>query len=411
MRVVRNFIRESLRDLDESSLFLPLALLNAIEQEHQAEPLELRELFAGNLAGEKFSAIAHELDPDFVVISDNSRDNLCLIKKYSGSNIESSKLMSLLSARKIQTNDVTLIDDIVTDTEGWKSSPKLIDYFKAQVAKDSAEVYPSSTIPGDLVAQQYVRDDFYIVPRDIKKFKLPTHLSTDKAKEELEAGDCALSVKETVSFTFNKPVTSKEWALAATCWYSYSTSTAVQGLAGAVGALLGGWFGLGVGIVAADVLLRIPVMIWAHKTGKKVLLYANALYCIIILAFESFAAFKLLKVEKETARLTQAATKAKSAARASVASGGSAARGMTDAAVSKIQLADLQRASSGLAWDQVKILLARWAAEMIIGLTADPNVNIDDIVALFDDPDHLESLVNESQKDLKSYVEKLYPEI
>lgn len=405
--------------MNESSLAIPALLFQAMEQEHQAQPKRLQALFAGNLADKKFSAIGHGLEPDFVVISDNTKSALCLIKKYSQSNIDLPLLVSRLGARKIRTSDIDMIDDIGTGTEGWQGSPELLDKFRSQVARDSAEIYPSARNSADLVAQEFIRDDFYLVPRDIKQFKLPTFLATQEAKEKLAAGECALSVAEAVTITFNEPVTSKKWALAVTCWYAYATSLKVQALAGATGAVLGGlagglrgaFAGAVGGAVAADVLLRIPVMIWAHKTGKKTILYANAAYCIIVIAFETLAAFKAIKASKEISKLGQAAAAAKTGARAGARSGGGAARGMTDAARANIKIADIKAAESGLAFDQIKVLLARFAAELVTGLVADPNLDTAALAAIFEDPDRLETLVGESQKVVKDYVDGLYPDI
>ena len=420
MNSIRYFIRESIQNIDESSLALAAALFNSAERIHQnAPPQALEALFAGNLVDEKFSAINHDVEPDFVVIADNSSQQRCLIKKYSQSNIETDLLLTKLNARKIRTSDIKTIDDIITNAGGWTTSPTLLSYFKSQVVKDTSEVYPSRENPQDLVAQPFIRNDFYIVPRDIKKFKLPTFLATKSAKEKLDAGECALSVEEAVAITFKEDVTSKKWALAVTCWYAYATSVKVQALSWATGALIGGlaggpkgaWKGATIGGISADVLLRIPVMIWAHKTEKKTILYANAAYCVVIIAFGSLIAFREARALKQINNLEQSSAAAVAAARASSRAGGSAARGMTDAAKYNIKITDIKDAQRFFAWDQIKVILAQLAAELITGLASDPDLDTAALAAIFEDPDSLATLVGESQKELKSYVDNLYPNI
>jgi hypothetical protein len=303
--VLRAYIRESIHGLNEgpAGLLLPFLLSNPPGMEPEKMQTDL-------MLG-KLGSFTAGSEPDYVIIADNPGENKLVIRKHSKSekspvffqrNLSATSLLPsspLLRILLDSSKDASEGRDVPIDEKTWWMLPSDRDKMKS----DSVGSSPNKLGPG-----------YYIVSRNTDVL-VPQREYTQEFQNKVKNFECALdSWQESVEIIKTKDVKEPEWVLAAACFYEYANSFTPAVLGSVVGALLGagigagiGAFGAGVGAIPGagvgaklglmwgpaltDIALRGVAMWWAAYNGRTEFLYANAVYCVIILIFGAFATY------------------------------------------------------------------------------------------------------------------------
>jgi len=295
---LRLFIRESLRGSADH-------LLSEVDESGPKKK---------SFVGLRFSS-EEEGDPEITVIAENLSTSTVVFIPYpiadastdreeSDYTTTESVLMKRFDAQ-MMPNDADIINQIFNNAAGWTSLsgiyPVLTPFF------DSAKRRRLDFVPNVLMASR--------TPALLKK---PASYSTRSAPKRAEEFECVLPMSEVIDTTFGgrfglkgylTPISSPKWALAAACYYAYANSPKGAIFAALVGGVIGGVLlsetgpfalagflaGASLSSVSYDVVLRLPVMMWAHFNKKYKFLAANVLYVVIIILFESWMHFKEVK--------------------------------------------------------------------------------------------------------------------
>jgi hypothetical protein len=214
------------------------------------------------------------------------------------------------------------VKDVTLNQRGWKGDKELVEMLAAEL---NAKIGQISSQKNSIIKDESLDPelkDFYYMKRDVSKLKKPIALAFPENQEKAAQFQCVLPVDEVLATVFGSPlsVNTKEWALAAACFYSYANSIesylicagaggalAAAGLAAPEAALAatglgalpaaittaGGVIGAaGIAAYSCDVMLRSPILWWCAGNRKWEFFFANLAYIIICGVFESIGAYQ-----------------------------------------------------------------------------------------------------------------------
>ena len=427
-RALRSFIRETINEEFPAVHIFERDLGSEREiQDYKKEksagmiPLSAKDIPTKNIVdlriGEMGSFVQGS-EPDFVVIAQNPATKKVAITRHSKS-----------------AQDVTALDfeQRLYAIPIMPSSPILSDILKGVPPEESAEGYVGDAnvkmwyvLPKDKDVLQsqssatsnvenMIGNGYYLLDQDAR-FIEPRKVYTSKFRQSVENFGCELTFKKSCEIIKEYDVNSPEWALAAACFYEYANSlkyTAAGFLAGGgIGAALGALYGAiaykhplaaipyaGIGfykggswgIVSADALLRFPVLMWSWKTKRKTFFWANLIYIILIIGFNSLANYSSTVVKAAPGVALENAVKA------------------VQAVGNVTTVPGISSILKGTNW---KTLLAELITTMASSIFADAYMFGDkaQIIAFLENPGLLEGDLNESRTALINDLRTRFPD-
>lgn len=262
-------------------------------------------------------------EPDFIVIADNSATSQCIIAIYSKAETSKDTIASRLGARPLDVA-ASGISRVLTQKKGWSLTVTTHERLQAAVQLARAQAAAAAASGG--ATDDQPESDFLLTRRDLSKFFLPPVLATPEGRDKAIAFECVMTRSDAIATVMNvADYGSKDWFMAAACFYSYANGVSSAVFCALVGAALSaagfgpaavvpgvGWAAAGGAVLAGaamgaafcDVVLRVPVLYWSAMNGKKTFAAANFAYMLISIAFQSVQAFKAAKAAPTSLRVS-----------------------------------------------------------------------------------------------------------
>jgi hypothetical protein len=431
--VLRSFIRETIYDVDFQVLVIERDLGAEREiQDYKKEkaagqiplsardmpmPIQKTDLRIGEM-GVIYTAGG---EPDFVVIAQNPKANNIVIRRHSKSDSSISdedfeeKLGAIAITPRSPIVNAVLIGMSPEEGDGtYLGNSSLNGWYILE--KDKSALSKENNAAAEV--ETTIGPGYYLLDSS-KTFVEPRDVYTSKFRQSVESFGCELPIEESFRIIRENEVNTQEWALAVACFYDYANSfkyTATGFLAGgSIGAALGGIYGAIMykhpvaalayagknfltgaswGVVAADAILRWPVLLWSWKTGRKMFFWSNFIYLILIIGFQSLSQYSGLVAKASP----------------------SAALSATKSAISAIASATKISAVNNLV---MKFTSSTWSvllAEVIVTLASSIFGDVvlqadkDAIIQFLENPDLLEGDLKESRTALINDLRTRFPD-